>query len=113
MHASAVVSHHNIRVPQETSCFFCRIGALLFKGEWKAAVELIMGRVEGERSENDEARRLFLENGDVGGALRLMQRHLTAERSLLEVGLSSLHHAYWQQHFFSMTLLYMTLLCMR
>ncbi|CAL8462051.1 g1582 [Coccomyxa elongata] len=61
-----------------------RIGALLLKGEWKAAVELIMGRVEGERSENDEARRLFLEKGDVGGALRLMQRHLTAERALLE-----------------------------
>ncbi len=47
-----------------------------------------MGRVEGERSENDEARRLFLEKGDVGGALRLMQRHLTAERALLEVTLS-------------------------
>lgn len=62
-----------------------RIGALLLKGEWKAAVELIMGRVEGERSENDEARRLFLDKGDVGGALRLMQRHLTAERALLEV----------------------------
>ncbi|BDA41229.1 Multisubstrate pseudouridine synthase 7 [Coccomyxa sp. Obi] len=61
-----------------------RIGALLLKGEWKAAVDMIMGRVEGERSENDEARRLFLEKGDVGGALKLMQRHLTAERALLE-----------------------------
>ena len=44
-----------------------------------------MGRLEGERSENDEARRLFLEEGDISGALKLMQRYLTAERALLEV----------------------------
>ncbi|KAK9908622.1 hypothetical protein WJX75_000533 [Coccomyxa subellipsoidea] len=61
-----------------------RIGALLLKGEWKAAVDMIMGRLEGERSENDEARRLFLEEGDISGALKLMQRYLTAERALLE-----------------------------
>ena len=46
---------------------------------------MILGRLEGERSENDEARRLFLEEGDISGALKLMQRHLTAERALLEV----------------------------
>ncbi len=63
----------------------CRIGALLLKGEWKAAVDMILGRIEGERSDNDEARRLYLEEGDVSGALKLMQRHLTAERALLEV----------------------------
>ncbi|EIE24990.1 tRNA pseudouridine synthase D [Coccomyxa subellipsoidea C-169] len=61
-----------------------RIGALLLKGEWKAAVDMILGRIEGERSDNDEARRLYLEEGDVSGALKLMQRHLTAERALLE-----------------------------
>lgn len=65
--------------------FAHRIGALLLKGEWKAAVDMIMGRLEGERSENDEARRLFLEEGDISGALKLMQRYLTAERALLEV----------------------------
>lgn len=63
----------------------CRVGLLLLKGEWKEAVRLIMQPHEGERDDNDRARKAFLDEGDISGALKLMQRHLTAERSILEV----------------------------
>lgn len=58
---------------------------MLLKGEWKEAVRLIMQPHEGERDDNDRARKAYLEEGDISGALKLMQRHLTAERSILEV----------------------------
>lgn len=50
-----------------------------------------MKRLDGEREENDEARQLFLEKGDIGGALKLIGRHLIAERALLEVSPPHLH----------------------
>ncbi|DBB03074.1 TPA: hypothetical protein ACH3X1_013389 [Trebouxia sp. C0004] len=64
-----------------------KVGATLLRGRYEEAVRLIMQPRDGEREETAEARRLYLEKGDVTGALSKMQRHLTAERAILE-GLS-------------------------
>ncbi|KAL0052217.1 hypothetical protein WJX82_010083 [Trebouxia sp. C0006] len=64
-----------------------KVGAALLRGQYQEAVRLIMQPRDGEREESAEARRLYLEKGDVTGALYKMQRHLTAERAILE-GLS-------------------------
>ncbi|KAL0027136.1 hypothetical protein WJX79_009492 [Trebouxia sp. C0005] len=64
-----------------------KVGAALLRGHYEEAVRLIMQPRDGEREETAEARRLYLEKGDVMGALYTMQRHLTAERAILE-GLS-------------------------
>ena len=42
-----------------------RVGAALLRGEWEAAVKLVMEQREGERPENVEGRRLYLEEGDI------------------------------------------------
>lgn len=64
-----------------------RVGVALLQGQYEEAVRLIMQPRDGEREETAQARRLYLEQGDVKGALSQIQRHLTAERAILE-GLS-------------------------
>ena len=62
----------------------CSVGRELIKGNWKEAVRLLMSGHEGERADSAAARKLFLEDGDIAGALKQMPRHLTVERAILE-----------------------------
>lgn len=62
----------------------CSVGRELIKGNWKDAVRLLMSGHEGERADSAQARRLFLEDGDVAGALKQMPRHQNVERAVLE-----------------------------
>ena len=48
-------------------------------------MQLIMAGHEGEREDAAQARALFLEGGDVAGALKHMPRHQTVEHTILEV----------------------------
>ena len=61
------------------------MGSELIKGNWKEAVRLIMSGHEGERADSAQARKLFLDDDDVVGALQQMPRHMTVERAILEV----------------------------
>ena len=63
----------------------CSVGRELIKGNWKEAVRLLMSGHEGERADSATARRAFLEEGDVAGALKQMPRHMNVERAILEV----------------------------
>ena len=67
----------------------CSVGRELIKGNWKEAVRLLMSGHEGERADSAQARKLFLEGGDVAGALKQMPRHQTVERAILEASTSS------------------------
>lgn len=60
------------------------VGRELIQGNWKEAVRLLMSGHEGERADSAAARQLFLEDGDIAGALKQMPRHLTVERAILE-----------------------------
>ena len=66
----------------------CSVGRELIKGNWKEAVRLIMSGHEGERADSAQARKLFLDEDDVVGALQQMPRHMTVERAILEVSAS-------------------------
>jgi hypothetical protein len=46
-------------------CCCCRVGAALLRGEWQAAVRLIMQGGPGERREYRQARALYMEQGDI------------------------------------------------
>lgn len=64
-----------------------RVGQALLRGRWREAVRLLLTpRPDCARREQAEACRLYLEEGDVEGALRLMPRFLVAEPALLQVG---------------------------
>ncbi len=63
----------------------CSVGRELIKGNWKEAVRLLMSGHEGERADSAQARKLFLEDEDIAGALKQMPRHQTVERAILEV----------------------------
>ncbi|CAL5229719.1 g13095 [Coccomyxa viridis] len=60
------------------------VGRELIKGNWKEAVRLLMSGHEGERADSAQARKLFLEDEDIAGALKQMPRHQTVERAILE-----------------------------
>ncbi|XP_011621650.1 multisubstrate pseudouridine synthase 7 isoform X1 [Amborella trichopoda] len=60
------------------------IGAALLRGEWEAAVDLILDPREGERIAIKEAREYYQESEDIDGSLRRLPRHLVAERSILQ-----------------------------
>ncbi|KAK4414247.1 Multisubstrate pseudouridine synthase 7 [Sesamum alatum] len=64
------------------------IGAALLRGEWKAAVSLILDPREGDilfisKDVTRKIREYFKESGDVEGTLRQLPRHLVAERAIL------------------------------
>lgn len=63
-----------------------RVGQALLRGRWREAVRLLLTPRPGARADQAEACRLYLEEGDVEGALRLMPRFLVAEPALLQVG---------------------------
>ncbi|KAJ4761864.1 Pseudouridylate synthase 7-like protein [Rhynchospora pubera] len=60
------------------------IGAILFRGEWKSAVDLILNPREGEREAVKEVREHYTEDGDIDEMLRNLPRYLVAERSILQ-----------------------------
>ncbi|CAL4908998.1 unnamed protein product [Urochloa decumbens] len=60
------------------------VGAALLRGEWKAAVNLILDPREGERDDINEVRKHYKEHGDIDKALRNFPRHLVAERAILQ-----------------------------
>lgn len=64
----------------------CRVGQALLCGQWRDAVRLLLTpRDDCPRPEQAEACRLYLEQGDVEGSLRLMPRFLVTEPTLLQV----------------------------
>ncbi|XP_031248960.1 multisubstrate pseudouridine synthase 7-like isoform X1 [Pistacia vera] len=60
------------------------VGATLLRGEWKAAVSMILDPREGERNEISKAREYYKETDDIDGTLRKLPRHLVAERAILQ-----------------------------
>ena len=60
---------------------------MLLRGQWREAVRLLLTpRADCGRPDQTEACRLYLEKGDVEGALRKMPRFLVTEPALLQVG---------------------------
>ncbi|XP_024017328.1 multisubstrate pseudouridine synthase 7 [Morus notabilis] len=60
------------------------IGAMLFRGEWKDAVHMILDPREGERDVITKAREYYKETNDIDGTLRQLPRHLVAENAILQ-----------------------------
>ncbi|CAN6462848.1 unnamed protein product [Victoria cruziana] len=60
------------------------IGASLLRGEWKAAVDLILDPRDGERAMMREAREYYKVSDDVEGTLRRLPHHMVAERAILQ-----------------------------
>ena len=62
------------------------LGAALLRGQWREAVRLLLTpRADCGKADQVEAARLYLEEGDVEGALALMPRYLVAEPAVLQV----------------------------
>lgn len=59
------------------------IGAALLRGEWKAAVDMILDPREGEREAVRKIREHYKESNNVEAALRRMPHHMAAERAVL------------------------------
>ncbi|GMN25425.1 hypothetical protein TIFTF001_000927 [Ficus carica] len=68
------------------------IGAMLFRGEWKAAVDMILDPREGDILVSlyslpyaiTKAREYYKETNDIDGTLRQLPRHLVAEKAILQ-----------------------------
>ncbi|KAL3620839.1 hypothetical protein CASFOL_035751 [Castilleja foliolosa] len=57
------------------------IGSALLRGEWKAAVSMILDPREGDVTR--KIREYYKESGDIEGTLRQLPRYMVAERSIL------------------------------
>ena len=82
--------HHKICglcVMHKASCRWvrCRVGIALLKGQWEEAVRLIMQPSSHERADSEAAKKLYLDQGDILGALKAIPRHCVAESAILEV----------------------------
>ena len=60
------------------------IGLTLLRSEWQKAVDLILSKRHGEHPDVVEARKAWLDRGDLERALELMPRRVVAERCILE-----------------------------
>ncbi|CAI9769628.1 unnamed protein product [Fraxinus pennsylvanica] len=60
------------------------VGATLLRGDWKAAVGMILDPREGEKDATRKMREYYKESGDIEGTLRQLPRHLVAERAILQ-----------------------------
>ncbi|XP_060218149.1 LOW QUALITY PROTEIN: multisubstrate pseudouridine synthase 7 [Lycium barbarum] len=60
------------------------IGAALLRGEWKAALSLILDPREGEKNAISTVREYYKESGDIDGTLRQLPRYLVAEKAILQ-----------------------------
>lgn len=87
--ASVILGTNSVHPWLQThTCLTCRIGQALLCGQWQKAVRLLLTPSDTcVRSEQIEACRLYLDEGDVNGALRLIPRFLVAEPTLLQVGM--------------------------
>ena len=63
----------------------CRVGLALIKGDWEAAVRLILAPSEHDKPEVVAARRTYLDQGDAATALHAMPRFCSAECAILQV----------------------------
>ena len=70
--------------------FGCRVGSLLLKGDWEAAVKLVMSPREGDREDAQRARQLFLDR-QLGAAKKLMPAYMQSEKAILQVRLTACH----------------------
>lgn len=61
------------------------IGAALLRGEWKAAVDMILDPKEGEKDAVRKIRENYKKSNDVDGTLRRLPHHLVAERAILNL----------------------------
>lgn len=61
-----------------------RVGSLLLKGDWEAAVNLIMSMREGDRADAQQARQHF-KKGQIGAAARAVPGFCQAEKAILQV----------------------------
>uniref|UniRef100_A0A7N0UDF1 TRUD domain-containing protein n=1 Tax=Kalanchoe fedtschenkoi TaxID=63787 RepID=A0A7N0UDF1_KALFE len=59
------------------------IGAALLRGEWDAAVSMILDPRDGEREYINKAREYYKESGDIQGTLRQLPKNMFAERAVL------------------------------
>ena len=57
---------------------------MLLKGDWEAAVKLIMSEREGDREAAREARCLF-QKGHIGAANKMVPGFMQAEKAILQV----------------------------
>ncbi|GAV81172.1 TruD domain-containing protein [Cephalotus follicularis] len=60
------------------------VGATLLRGEWEAAVRMILDPRGGEKDFISNARDYYKESNDIEGTLRQLPRHLVAERAILQ-----------------------------
>lgn len=60
------------------------IGAALLRGDWKAAVSMVLEPREGEKDTTRMIREYYKESGDIEGTLRQLPRYLVAERAILQ-----------------------------
>jgi tRNA pseudouridine13 synthase len=60
------------------------IGAAMLRGDWKGAVDLLMGNPEALRDEQWRSAVQAYQRGEQGEALRLLPRHCDSERSVLQ-----------------------------
>ena len=82
--------HHKsfgLCVMHKASCRWvrCRVGIALLKGQWEEAVRLIMQPSSHERADSEAAKKLYLDQGDILGALKAIPRHCVAESAILQV----------------------------
>ncbi|XP_058738635.1 multisubstrate pseudouridine synthase 7 isoform X1 [Vicia villosa] len=60
------------------------IGAALFRGEWKRAVDLILDPRDGEKYIIAKARKYYKDTNDIAGTLKQLPQFLVAERAVLK-----------------------------
>lgn len=60
------------------------IGAALLRGEWKAAVDMILDPREGEKDAIRKIREHYKGSNDIDGTLRRLPHHMVAERAILQ-----------------------------
>ncbi|EEY57875.1 pseudouridylate synthase, putative [Phytophthora infestans T30-4] len=61
-----------------------QIGAKIIAGKWEEALKLILTVHEGDSDDAAQAKRHYLESGDVEAALKLMPHGMSVERQLLQ-----------------------------
>lgn len=59
------------------------VGRHLLRGDWQAALDLLLRPRDGERDDVRKAREHYAANGDPGAALRMMPKFMVAERAVL------------------------------
>eukprot|EP00891_Asterochloris_glomerata_P003047 jgi/Astpho2/3047/e_gw1.00051.10.1_t len=82
--ASGFINYYGLQRFGSNDSATHRVGKHLVLGQWEDAVKAIMMPHAGEREDAQAARRLYLDKGDISGALRGMPQFLQAERAVLQ-----------------------------